>query len=171
MLSCVPAAAGAGQDATIRVPLAYAAPDTGPKPNFSPKGTQVTLTAVDDAAPLPGGAARPAKVGTLEVGPDKSAWVRVLATSDAAHPQDLCRLYLDLNRNGRFDDDGPGLAAAPAQNEKTKAWWTSLNRVELPIPYGAAGAPGRYMVNVWLVRDSDTPPSVLRYSVASWREL
>ena len=31
-----------GQSTTITVPLTYHAPGTGPKPNFSPKGTQVS---------------------------------------------------------------------------------------------------------------------------------
>ena len=35
-----------GQTSVITVPLTYHSPGTGPKPNFSPKGTQVTLSAV-----------------------------------------------------------------------------------------------------------------------------
>ncbi|HEX6973024.1 MAG TPA: thioredoxin family protein [Vicinamibacterales bacterium] len=163
-----PVAAFAGQEQVIRVPLAYAAPDAGPKPNFSPKGTQVPLVPVSDATTLPSGAVRPAKSGVIEVGADKSAWIPVLATADPAHPQDLCRLYLDRNRNGRFDDEGPALTATPAQNEKTKAWWTSINKVELQVPYRTGGSEP-YLVNFWMVRDGESAPEVLRYSVASWR--
>jgi thiol-disulfide isomerase/thioredoxin len=153
----------------ISVPLEYRAPGDGPKPNFSPKGTQVALTPVAANAPLPAGAGRPAKSGTLQIGPEKNAWIPVLVAADAQHPQDLCNLFLDRNRNGRFDDDGPALTAAPTQNEKTKAWWTSFNRIELAIAYPAGAKPEPYLVNFWIVRDGDNPPDVIRYSVGSWR--
>jgi thiol-disulfide isomerase/thioredoxin len=155
----------------VHVPLEYRAPGDGPKPNFSPKGTQVTLTPVAANATLPPGAVRPAKSGTIQVGPDKKAWIPVLVTADAGHPMDLCNLYLDRNRNGSFTDDGPAITAAPSQNEKTKAWWSSFNRIELSIPYPGATASSSepYLVNFWIVRDGDSPPDILRYSVGSWR--
>jgi thiol-disulfide isomerase/thioredoxin len=158
-----------GQPPIIHVPLAYAAPGDGPKPNFSPKGTQVALADAAPSAPLPAGAVRPVKIGVMPIGPNRQAWIPVMATADADHPNDLCRLYLDRNRNGRFDDDGPALSAMPTQNDKTKAWWTSINKVELSIPY-PGGAAQPYLVNVWIVRDDGQPaPDVLRYSVGSWR--
>jgi len=109
------------QERIIRVDLSYRAPGNGPAPNFSPKGTQVPLADLTADAPLPEGAARPAKAGTVEIGPSQQAWIKVLATADSTHPQDLCRLYVDRNRNGNFADDGPALTATPALNEKTKA--------------------------------------------------
>ena len=169
LLACTPLAAGAGQDQVIRVPLAYAAPDTGPKPNFSPKGTQVRLTPIGPSIALPPDAARPARTGTIEIGPGRASWIPVLATSDATHPLDLCRLYIDRNRNGRFDDDGAALTTTPTQNEKTKAWWSSISKVELSVPYAESPAPEPYLVNVWMVREGETVPDVLRYSVGSWR--
>jgi thiol-disulfide isomerase/thioredoxin len=169
-----PAAGG-----VVHVPLEYRAAGDGPKPNFSPKGTQVTLTPVSATATLPPGAMRPAKSGSIQVGPDKKAWIPVLVTADAAHPQDLCNLFLDRNRNGSFTDDGPAITAAPSQNDKTKAWWTSFNKIELFIPYppsqgpwptsGTVATPEPYLVNFWAVRDGDNPPDILRYSVGSWR--
>lgn len=157
------------QAQTVHVNLAYRAPaDSQPKPNFSPKGTQVPLTALARAAKLPHGAELPAKSGVIKVGPDQASWIPVLATSDAEHPSDLTRLYLDRNRNGDFDDDGPPLAGRPAQNPKTRAWWTSINNVELTVKYKAGTEP--YLVNVWIVRDDSAPaPDLLRYSVGSWR--
>src|SRR5258706_13485646 len=114
------ATAGA-QERIVRVDLSYRAPGKGPTPNFSPYGTQVKLSDLPADAPLPEGAVRPAKTGTLRVGPDQRSWVAILATADAAHPQDLCRLYIDANRNGNFTDDGPALTATPSQNSKNKA--------------------------------------------------
>ena len=143
----------AQQERVIAVDLAYQAPGKGPMPNFSPYGTQVKLTDLPADAPLPEGAARPAKTGTVPVGPNQGSWIKILVTSDAAHPQDLCRLYADLNRNGVFGDDGPAFTANPAQNAKTKAWWSSFNKVELPIPYDN-GAVEPYMVNFWAVREA-----------------
>ncbi len=154
---------------TVRVELSYRAPGEGPAPNFSPKGTQVALADVTPDAALPAGAMRPARSGVLKVGPGESSWVPVLATASAAHPADLTQLYVDRNRNGRFDDDGAPLTSTPAQNEKTKAWWTSLDGIEVTVPY-APGVIEPYRVDVWIVRDDGDPaPAILRYSVRSWR--
>jgi thiol-disulfide isomerase/thioredoxin len=154
---------------TIHVNLTYRAPGNGPTPNFSPKGTQVPLTSVASDRPLPAGASRPAKTGVIKIGPNEKSWIPVLAAADSDHPSDLVHLYLDRNRNGTFDDDGPAITAAPAQNEKTKAWWSSFNKIELSVPYSATVVEP-YLVNFWIVRDADAPaPDILRYSVGSWR--
>ena len=155
------------QDQVVRVPLAYKAPGDGAAPNFSPRGTQVPLTPVAADVALPSGSVQPAKTGVIQIGADRSAWIPILATASAEHARDLCRLYLDRNRNGKFDDDGEALTSAPSQNEKTKAWWTSIRQVELSIPYGGIREP--YLVNFWVVRDGEAVPEVLRYSVGSWR--
>src|SRR6185436_15696738 len=65
---------------------------------------------------------------------------------------------------------GPAVTSAPTQNEKTKAWWTSINKIELSIPYSATKSAQPYLVNFWIVREDDQPaPDILRYSVNSWR--
>ena len=155
------------QERVIHVDLAYRAPGNGPKPDFSPYGTQVELTDVPADAQLPDGAARPARTGTLRVGPGRESWIQILATADSSHPRDLCRLYTDSNRKGTFTDV-PAITANPTLNEKTKAWWSSFNGVELSIPYGP-GAVEHYMVNFWALREGEEAPNVIRYSVASWR--
>lgn len=161
---------GSPDAALITVPLDYHAPGEGPRPNFSPKGTQVTLTALADDAVLPEGAARPAKTGTLQVGPTRDAWLPVLATSSSAHPDDLTRLYIDRNRNGRFDDDGPAEEATPSQNAKTRDWWSSFSNIEFEVPFPAPEHTQPYFVNFWIVReDQAAPPDVIRYSRGSWR--
>ena len=152
----------------MRVDLAYHAPGNGPKPDFSPYGTQVRLSDLPADAPLPEGAARPARTGTLQIGPDQKSWIDILATADSAHPRDLCRLYLDANRNGNFTDDGPALTAAPKLNQKTKAWWSSFNGAEMSIFYGP-GIVEPYTVNFWAVREGEEAPNIIRYSVGSWR--
>jgi thiol-disulfide isomerase/thioredoxin len=161
----------AAPDQIVRVNLAYRAPGAPdqPKPNFSPKGTQVPLKDVAANISLPAGARRPAKSGVIKVGPDQQSWIPVLITADADHPSDFCRLFLDRNRNGNFADDGDGMTAVPTQNDKTKAWWSSFNKAELSVPY-AASIVEPYLVNFWAVRDADAPaPDILRYSVGSWR--
>jgi len=165
------ASRASAQDQIVHVDLAYRAPVTGqPAPNFSPQGTKVELTSVPTNVALPPGAVRPAKQGMIKVGPDQHAWIPVLATATAEHPSDLCQLFLDRNRDGRFDNDGPPLTAVPTQNAKTKAWWSSMSKVELSVPYGATKGIEPYLVNFWIVRDDSAPaPDVLRYSVGSWR--
>ncbi|MCU1236801.1 MAG: hypothetical protein JWP63_4768, partial [Candidatus Solibacter sp.] len=83
-------------------------------------------------------------------------------------PRDLCRLYIDRNRNGDFTDDGPASTAPPRQNEKTKAWRCSFEGAELSIPYGA-DIVEPYLVDFWAVREKDEAPDIIRYSVNSWR--
>ena len=156
----------------LRVDLAYRAPGSGPSPNFSPKGSMVPLTDVAVHVALPDGANRPAKSGSITIGSSDRAAVPLLATADPACPKDLCRFYLDRNRNGSFADDGAALTTTPTIREKTGDAWSSFSRIELEVPYGggpADGATERYMINVWLVRQGDTPPDALRFSVASWR--
>jgi len=164
-------AGGLPQDKVIHVPLEYRAPVEGkPATNFSPKGTQVALTELPASDALPPGAVRPARKGTIPLGPRGTAGIQVLMTASPQCPPDLCRLYLDRNRNGNFADDGSAMSAAPAQNAKTRAWWTSINKVELSVPYDI-GVVEPYLVNVWLVREDGAPaPELLRYSVGSWRQ-
>ena len=155
------------EDQLVRVRLAYKAPGDGPAPNFSPRGTQVPLAPAAADVHLPHGAVQPARTGVIKIGADRSAWIPVLAAASADYPLDLCRLYLDRNRNGKFDDDGAALTATPSQNEKTKAWWTSIPGIELSVQHGGNQEP--YLVNFWIVRDGETVPEILRYSVGSWR--
>ena len=170
-LSTAASLAAQAPDLIVRAALSYGAPGDGrPTPNFSPKGTQVSLSTVAASVPLPPGARRPAKRGVIKVGTDLRSWIPLLVTACADHPRDLCQLFLDRNRNGRFADDGPALAGTPAQNAKTKAWWTSINKVELSVRYPASGTTESYLVNFWLVReDSAAAPDILRYSTGSWR--
>ena len=159
----------AGQpERIVGVGLTYQAPGVGPTPNFSPYGTQVELSDLPANAPLPEGSSRPAKTGTLQVGPDQRSWIKILVTADSAHTQDLCRLYVDRNRNGNFTDDGPALIVNPTLNEKTKAWWSTFSGAELSIPYGG-GIFEPYMVEFWAVRAGEEAPNIIRYSVRSWR--
>jgi thiol:disulfide interchange protein DsbD len=115
---------------------------------------------------------RPAKWGIVKVGPGEASWVRVLATAEAENPKDLCRVYVDKNRNGDFADDGPAVVAKPAAREKTGDVWTSFSNIELTVPYGR-GAQGEvvepYLVSMWIVRQGDVVPDILRFSVGSWR--
>ena len=156
------------KERNVRVTLAYRAPVYGLRPDFYPFGTQVRLSDLPAGAPLPPGAARPAKTGTMQVGPDQKAWIRILAASDSTHPQDLCRLYIDRNRNGNFRDDGPGLTAALTQNLKTKAWHATFDGAEFYVPYDA-GISEPYLVDFWAVRRDEQAPDVIMYSVKSWR--
>lgn len=168
--SALAAQATPAAEQLVHVPLAYHAPADGqPKPNFSPKGMQVALTPVPRAVRLPAGAVRPAKRGMLQLGTSKASWVPVLASASKEFPTDLVQLWIDRNRNGSFADDGPPLAGTPAQNAKTRAWWTSFNKVELPVRYSAT-VTEPYFVNFWVVRnDSAETPEVIRFSTGSWR--
>jgi thiol-disulfide isomerase/thioredoxin len=164
-------ATAATQAQVITATLEYHAPVAGqPRPNFSPKGTQVPLAPIAESSALPAGSIRPAKTGLIRVGPDAKGWIPILVTADSAHPADLTRLFIDRNRNGDFTDDGAPLSADPAQRATTKAWWTSINGVTLSVPYPGSTNEEPYFVNFWSVReDSAAAPDVIRYSTGSWR--
>lgn len=155
----------------VHVELAYHAPVTGqPKPNFSPKGMQVPLVEVAANAALPPSAVRPAKIGTMKLGPNAASYIKVMATATADHPKDLCQLFIDRNRDGNFTNDGPALTAVPSQREKTLDWWSSISNVELTVPYSTTKATENYFVNFWAVRPNDAAaPDMIRFSVGSWR--
>ncbi len=171
LIGGAPPATLSAQGTVVHVDLAYRAPVTGqPKPNFSPKGMQVALTDVAATMTLPTGAVRPAKTGKMQLGTDQAGWVPVLAAASAEHPDDLCQLFVDRNRNGNFADDGPALVATPSQREKTLEWWSSMSNVELTVPYAATKSTEKYFVNFWIVRPDKGPaPNILRFSVGSWR--
>ena len=168
ILSAAVFSIAARQERIVRVDLAYRSPADGPGPNFSAAGSAARLTDVPAETRLAEGAIRPAKSGTLQIGPDHESWFPILATADAAHPKDLCRLYIDRNRNGNFSDDGPVLTATPVEREKTKAVWCSFNNVQLSVAYGA-GVVEPFMVNLWTVREGDAATSIIRHSACSWR--
>lgn len=89
------------------VPLTYNVPDEGPKPNFEPTGTRVPFTEVPADQALPNGAMHPASHGLIPVGPTEESWIPMLLTATADDPGVFARLYIDMNRNGDFSDDGP----------------------------------------------------------------
>jgi thiol-disulfide isomerase/thioredoxin len=157
--------------AIITAALSYAAPVDGkPKPNFSPKGQQVPLTAPNPALKLPAGAVLPAKVGTMQLGTDPKGYTQILLSASAEFPRDLVQLWIDRNHNGDFTDDGAPLTTKPTLNEKTKAWWSTINKVEVSARYTKRATAEPYFVNFWSVReDSATAVDVIRFSTGSWR--
>ncbi|HET9370251.1 MAG TPA: thioredoxin family protein [Vicinamibacterales bacterium] len=161
----------AEQSEVITVPLESRAPGgAGPTPNFSPAGTRVALTDLPSSQPLPKGAVRPARKGTLQVGPSRDSWVDVLAAASTPYTADLTQIFVDANRNGNFTDDGPAVVAKPSQNDKTKAWWSSFDNIELGVKFKDPDRLERFVVDMWIVRDDKAPtPDVLRYSRRSWR--
>lgn len=155
----------------ITATLTYAAPIDGkPKPNFSPKGQQVPLTAAAASLKLPVGAVLPAKVGTMQLGTDPKGYTQILLTASAEYPRDLVQLWIDRNHNGDFTDDGAPLTTKPTQNEKTKAWWSTINKVEVSARYTTRATAEPYFVNFWSVReDSAAAVDIIRFSTGSWR--
>jgi thiol-disulfide isomerase/thioredoxin len=161
----------AAQSQVLTVPLSYNAPGDGPEPNFTPIGTQVPIAEVPATQPLPPGAAHPARRGIVQVGPTRESWIPLLLASTADEPGVFNQLYLDMNRNGDFSDDGPPAVALPSKNEKTGDVWHSFSGIELRVRYMEPDRTEPFLVNFWFVirADSPEPDSVIRYTRRSWR--
>jgi thiol-disulfide isomerase/thioredoxin len=161
----------AAQSDAFTVPLSYNASGDGPRPDFSPIGTQVPLEELASAETLPPGAAHPARRGIIQVGPTRESWIPLLLTATADEPDAFTLLYIDTNRNGDFSDDGPPAVAAVSQNERTGDVWYSFADIELRVRFPEPERTEPFVVNFWMVHGADEaePDSVIRYSRRSWR--
>ena len=160
------------EEKIFKVKLSYQIPREGLNQNFSPDGKRMLLLDYPKDLPLPEGAFRPARWGTINLGKDKNSWIPVLAASDGSFPDDLCLLFVDLNRNKDFSDDGKPYQTTPELNEKTGVTWSVFKKVNLELLYGSGedGAISEpFQVSVWLVRQGKRPVSRLRYTRLSWR--
>jgi thiol-disulfide isomerase/thioredoxin len=161
----------AAQSNVYTVPLTYNAPGEGPRPNFGPIGARVPLTDMPPAHPLPAGAAHPARRGVIKVGPAEESWIPLLLTATAEEPGVFTRLYLDMNRNGDFSDDGPPTVATLERREKTGDLWHSFADIELRVRFPEPERTEPFIVNFWFVHRADdaVPDTLIRYSHRSWR--
>jgi thiol-disulfide isomerase/thioredoxin len=161
----------AGQSNVYTVPLTYNAPGEGLQPDFSPIGTQVPLAAVGSDQPLPSGAAHPARRGVIQIGPTRESWIPLLLASAGDEPGAFTRLYLDMNRNGDFSDDGPPALATLEPNERTGDVWYRFLEIELRVRFSEPERTEPFDVTLWMVQRADepAPDSIIRYSRRSWR--
>jgi thiol-disulfide isomerase/thioredoxin len=160
-----------GQSNVYTVPLTYNAPGEGPQPNFSPIGTRVTLAEVPPDQALPPGAEHPARRGVIQVGPTRESWIPMLLTATADQRGAFTRLYLDMNRNGDFSDDGPPAVATVDRNERTGDVWYRFVEIALRVRFLEPDRTEPFDVTFWLVHGADepAPDSIIRYSRRSWR--
>jgi thiol-disulfide isomerase/thioredoxin len=161
----------AAQSNVHTVPLTYNAPSEDLQPNFSPIGTRVALSELPADQDLPAGAVHPARRGVIQVGPGPESWIPLLLTATADEPGAFTRLYLDMNRNGDFSDDGAPTAASLRQEEKTGDVWYSFGGVELRVRFPGPERTEPFVVDFWFVHRADeaAPDTLIRYSRRSWR--
>jgi thiol-disulfide isomerase/thioredoxin len=153
------------------VPLTYNAPGDDMGPNFSPAGRQVRLEEVAPGQALPLGAALPAQQGMVRVGATQDSWIPLLLAATAHEPGAFNRLYLDMNRNGDFSDDGPPTLAALHPNDKTGDVRHHFTGIELRVRFEEPERTEPFAVNFWFVTHADEtePDSVIRFTRLSWR--
>lgn len=154
------------------VPLTYNTPDEGPQPNFTPSGTRVPLEEVAAGLVLPAGATHPVRRGVLQVGPTRESWIPMLLTSAVTDPGVLNRLYLDMNRNGDFSDDGPPAPAILRLNQETGNGRIVFEDIELLVRFPDPERTEPLVVQFWLMHSSANPEpdSFIRYaSDTFWR--
>jgi thiol-disulfide isomerase/thioredoxin len=161
----------AAQSNEYTVPLTYNAPGEGVQPDFSPIGTQVPLAKVGSDQPLPSGAAHPARRGVIQIGSTRESWIPLLLASAADEPGAFTRLYLDMNRNGDFTDDGPPAIATLERNERTGDLWYRFVEIELRVRFPEPERTEPFDVTFWMVQRADAPEpdTIIRYSRRSWR--
>lgn len=161
----------AAQSNVYTVPLTYNTPGEDPRPNFSPTGTKVELTAVPTGQALPAGATHPARRGLIQVGPTRESWIPILLTAPADDPGAFTRLYIDMNRNGDFSDDGPPAAAIRHRNEETGNVRIVFEEVELRVRFPEPERIEPFLVEFWLMHSAadPEPDSFIRYAGSSWR--
>jgi thiol-disulfide isomerase/thioredoxin len=161
----------AAQSNVHTVPLTYTVPGDGPRPNYSPTGTRVELAEVPPDQALPAGAAHPARSGVLKVGPTRESWIPILLTAAADEPGAFTRLYIDMNRNGDFSDDGPPAPAILSRNEETGNLTIRFNEIELRVRFPEPERTEPYVVGFWMFHSAANPEpdSFIRYSGGSWR--
>jgi thiol-disulfide isomerase/thioredoxin len=153
------------------VPLTYNAPGDDMGPNFSPGGRRVRLEEVAPGQALPLGAAFPARQGMVPVGATPDSWIPLLLAATADEPGAFNRLYLDMNRNGDFSDDGPPALAVLHPNDKTGDVRHRFTGIELRVRFEEPERTEPFAVNFWFVihADETEPDSVIRFTRLSWR--
>lgn len=161
----------AAQSNVHTVPLTYTVPGEGPRPNYSPTGTKVELAEVPSGQALPDGAVQPARRGIIQVGPTRESWIPMLLAATADEPGMFTRLYLDMNRNGDFSDDGPPAVASLNRNEETGNTWIAFDEIELRVRFPEPERTEPFVVNFWYMHSVTTPEpdTFIRYAGGSWR--
>lgn len=161
----------AAQSNVYTVPLTYKAPGEGPRPNFSPTGTKVALAEVPSGQVLPDGAVHPAGRGIIQVGPTRESWIPLLLTATVDDPGVFTHLYIDMNRNGDFSDDGPPAPAILHRNDETGNARIVFEGIELRVRFPEPERTEPFVVNFWYIHSATNPEpdSFIRYSGASWR--
>jgi thiol-disulfide isomerase/thioredoxin len=159
------------QSNVYTVPLTYNTPGEGPRPNWGPSATRVRLTELPAGQTLPAGAVQPARRGVVEVGPTAESWIPLLLTATAGEPGVFTRLYLDLNRNGDFSDDGPPAVATLERAEKTGDLRHSFGDIELPVRFSEPERTVPFGTSFWFVQSPEAaaPDTIIRYTNRSWR--
>lgn len=116
-------------------------------------------------------AVHPARHGIIQVGPTRESWIPILLTATADQPGAFIRLYLDMNRNGDFSDDGPPALATLDRNEKTGDVWYRFEGIELRIRFPDPERTEPFGVSFWFTQrdDESEPDNIIRYSRRSWR--
>jgi thiol-disulfide isomerase/thioredoxin len=119
----------------------------------------------------------------LTVGPDGRMATKLILGSEGTPPIDLelaksdgarhfDRLFVDFDRNGRFDA-GEVLETTPSE-QRHKYWSTFDTVVSVPVhdPVTGKASDNPYALSFWYVEDPASPgePPVLRFSRRGWME-
>lgn len=159
------------QSNVYTVPLTYAVPGEGPRPNYTPTGTKVQLAQLPAGQALPDDAVHPARRGIIQVGPTRESWIPMLLTATADDPGVFTRLYIDMNRNGDFSDDAPPARATLHRNDDNGSVRTAFEDIELRVRFPEPERTEPFVVDFWYFdwAANPEPDSFIRYAGGSWR--
>jgi len=150
------------------VALAYRAPVNGLRPDFSPYGTEVRLSDLPAGAPLPPGAARPAKTGTMQIGPDQKAWIRIFGCVGFHPPPGSMPALHRPQPEWQFPRRWSGLTAVLTQNPKNQdmdGLFRQRGILRSIRSWHIRTLPGGFLGG----SEDEQAPDVIMYSVRSWR--
>lgn len=157
-----PGRAETDQGPRFEVVLQSQQPDsvTDRRLRWSPYGARLPLTEGTDGMET-----------TLALGPEGTPPIAILlAKSEGARYFD--QLFMDLNRNGRLDDDE--LFVTTPSETRGRFWSSFSATVEIPVTDPATGnAEGNpYPLDLWYVEDPNEPDAepLLRFSRRGWME-
>ncbi len=145
-------------------------PEPGERGRVSGRPSVFALSAnPDDAAArgLPDGLVEP-RYGKMQIGVTGQLDFVVARSSAAARQHDV--LFIDVNGDHKFDNDGPPTQGAVTRDERRGLDYTEFTSITLTLRY-SGGVEHPFTFTLYLWQQSGKPPTEMFCVSRSWREV